>query len=143
MRKQNIFYTDDDTDDLNFFKEIVEGLDENFEVYTQVCANDLIHALENPPPNPNVVFLDINMPGINGLEALKMVRKNSVTADLPIIMLSTSKDEALIDKARLFGATYYLPKSGDFDKLKRSIEHVLSINWQSFITTEQNFVYQY
>lgn len=59
-----IFYTDDDQDDLEFFMEIIETLDANINVVTQNSGNQLIHALENPPPHPTIVFLDINMPGM-------------------------------------------------------------------------------
>ncbi|MFP9114254.1 response regulator [Flavobacterium sp. RHBU_3] len=141
MERLTIFYTDDDLEDLDFFREIVDSLGEQYEVVTQNSGMDLLHALHNPPPHPYLIFLDINMPGMNGLETLKRVRENDTHRLMPIIMISTSNDISIIEKARLFGATYYLPKSGDFDKLKNSIEYVLSVNWGSFITTDKNFVY--
>ncbi len=138
-----IFYADDDYDDLDFFREIVESLGKQYTVVTQTNGIELLHALHNPPPQPYLIFLDINMPGMNGLETLERVRKSNTHKLLPIIMFSTSNDDDLIDKSRLLGATFYMQKSGDFLKLKNSIQHVLSINWGSFITTEQNFVYQH
>lgn len=143
MKQLTIFYTDDDLDDLDFFREIVESLGEQYQVVTQNSGNALLDALHNPPPHPYLIFLDINMPGLNGLDTLKNIRKSNDHKLMPIIMFSTSNDVDIREKARLYGATYYLPKSGDFLKLKKSIEYVLSINWGSFITTDQNFVYQY
>lgn len=143
MNKQNIFYADDDMDDLDFFKEIVESYGDAFQVYTQDNGVDLLTALQTPPPHPNVIFLDINMPGMNGLEVLRLVRQNEKHKALPVIMFSTSHDDHIIDEARKLGASYYLPKSGDFKKLRQSIEHVLSINWSDFKTNENNFVHQY
>jgi CheY-like chemotaxis protein len=136
-----IFYTDDDYDDLEFFKEIVNEFNQDYNVVTQSDGFELLHALDNPPPNPYVVFLDINMPGMNGLEILKKVRSLAEHQQLPIVMFSTSNDETIIEKTRLLGATYYMPKSGVFENLKKSIEHALSINWRSFIPTYDNFVY--
>jgi len=141
--KLTIFYTDDDYDDLEFFKEIVSDINDTYEVVTQSDGFELLHALDNPPPNPYVVFLDINMPGINGLEILKRVRSTTEHQTLPIVMFSTSKDETIIEKTRLLGATYYMPKSGIFENLKKSIEHALSINWLAFTPTNDNFVYNY
>lgn len=141
MKKLIIFYTDDDLEDLDFFREIVDSLGEQYDVVTQNNGEQLLHALENPPPHPYLIFLDINMPGMNGLETLKKVRENDRLKLMPVVMISTSNDTAIIEKARLYGATYYLTKSGDFDKLKNSIKHVLSINWGSFIPTDKNFVY--
>lgn len=138
-----IFYTDDDQDDLEFFREIVDIIDSKFIVVTQNSATELLHALENPPPTPFIVFLDINMPGINGLEILKKVRDLEKYRELPIVIFSTSNDEMTIEKSRSLGASYYLPKSGVFDKLRKSIQHTLSINWKEFEAANNNFVYTY
>lgn len=138
-----IFYTDDDQEDVEFFREIVSDIDDSWNVVTQSGGEQLLHALDNPPPHPYVVFLDINMPGMTGFDVLKELRKNRQHKELPVVMFSTSKDIAAIEKSRLLGATYYMPKSGMFDQLKKSIEHVLGINWPSFITTDKNFVYSH
>lgn len=138
-----IFYTDDDQDDIEFFMEIIETLDVNVNVVTQSSGNQLLAALENPPPHPTLIFLDINMPGMTGFEALKRVRESEKHNNLPVIMLSTSSDENAIKQSRELGASYYVTKSGVFDQLKKSIEHALKINWGSFIPNEKNFVYTY
>lgn len=138
-----IFYTDDDQDDLDFFTEIVSEIDSSYNVITQNNGLELLHALNNPPPTPYLIFLDINMPGINGLDVLKKVRESASHKFLPIVMFSTSNDESIIEKSRKLGATYYMPKSGVFDNLKKSIEHALSINWAGFIPTDKNFLYTY
>lgn len=142
MKKDlTIFYADDDPDDLEFFKEIVSEIGTHYNVVTQSNGAELLHAIENPPPHPYVVFLDINMPGINGLEVLKKLRSGERHNRLPIVMFSTSNDDEIIERSRELGATYYMPKSSIFDNLKKSIEHALSINWVNFNPNSQNFVY--
>jgi CheY-like chemotaxis protein len=136
-----IFYADDDGEDLDIFKEIVGDISENWHVVTQSSGEQLLRDLENPPPHPYLVFLDINMPGLTGFDVLKTVRQKTDHGDLPIVMFSTSNDDYTIEKSRLLGATFYMPKSNVFDNLKKSIEHVLGINWSSFIPTDKNFVY--
>jgi CheY-like chemotaxis protein len=138
-----IFYTDDDQDDLEFFMEIVENINANVTVVTQKNGQQLLNALDNPPPSPCLIFLDINMPGMTGLETLKIVRESGKHTNLPIIMFSTSNDQSTIQKSMELGASYYLPKSSIFEHLKQSIEHALRINWGSFIPNEKNFVYSY
>ncbi|WP_294821064.1 response regulator [uncultured Flavobacterium sp.] len=136
-----VFYTDDDQEDLEFFKEIMDTIDADVSVVTHSNGHQLLHALDNPPPQPHLVFLDINMPGMTGFEVLEKVRQSN--GELPIVMFSTSGDEDSIKKSRELGASYYLPKSGIFDQLKKSIEHALSINWGSFMPSEKNFVYSH
>lgn len=143
MSKYTIFYADDDLDDLEFFREIVENLDANVDLVTQQNGQEVLHALNNPPPNPHLLFLDINMPGMTGFDVLKKVRESENHKDLPIVMFSTSSDISTIRKSRELGASFYVPKSGIFEQLKKSIEHALNINWNSFVPNEKNFVYSY
>jgi DNA-binding NtrC family response regulator len=54
-----IFYADDDQEDLDYFTEIVELINEDITVVTQKNGKQLLYALDNPPPIPHIVFLDI------------------------------------------------------------------------------------
>ena len=136
-----IFYTDDDQDDIEFFREIISSFNKSYTLVTQNNGDQLLYALNNPPPHPHLIFLDINMPGLNGLEVLKKIRESGNAENVPVIMLSTSGDINTINKSRELGANYYVQKSNIFDQLKKSIEHALSINWGSFVPTENNFIY--
>lgn len=142
-RDLTIFYTDDDQEDLEFFREIVDIIDEDVVVHTHNSGPALIDALDNPPPTPHLIFLDINMPGMNGFEILKKVRESESHRELPIIIFSTSGDDFAVEKSRQLGASMYVQKSSVFDHLKKSIEHALAINWNTFIPTDQNFRYQF
>ena len=135
-----IFYADDDQDDLEFFAEIVNEIG-SYNIVTQTNGQALLDAINNPPPHPYVVFLDINMPGFTGLEVLRKLRASTQHKELPVVMFSTSKDEDIIEISRQLGATFYMPKSSIFDNLKKSLEHALSINWRSFKPSDNNFVY--
>tara|TARA_R110002072_G_scaffold140286_1_gene284359 strand:+ start:269936 stop:270376 length:441 start_codon:yes stop_codon:yes gene_type:complete len=139
--KMTIFYTDDDEDDLEFFKKVIRLIDESYSVITHLDGTQLLDALDNPPPCPSVLFLDINMPGFNGIELLEIIRKSEKYAQLPIIMLSTTNDVLVIRKAHELGANYYVPKPSSFTELRKSIEHTLKINWQDFMPEFNNFVY--
>ncbi|SFU16071.1 Response regulator receiver domain-containing protein [Algoriphagus locisalis] len=139
--KLTIFYTDDDIDDLEFFKSIVKMITDDYAVVTHMNGDQLLYALDNPPPNPHLLFLDINMPGMSGLEVLQTLRRSERHATLPIIMFSTTKDELIIEKTRELGANYYLPKAENFKLLRKSIEHTLNINWSDFIADHSNYLY--
>ena len=140
--KMTIFYTDDDKEDLDFFREATESIDQNIEVVTLGGSSQLLHIIDNPPPHPHILFLDLNMPGLNGFDVLEILRSKDASHYLPIVIFSTSNDEELIRKSRELGANFYVPKSVSFESLRRSIEHAINIDWTNFIPNPQNFLYQ-
>ncbi|WP_035694510.1 response regulator [Flavobacterium soli] len=142
MRNEfTIFYTDDDAEDLEFFTEVTNAIGDHLNLVTQDNGKKLLHDLENPPPNPHIVFLDLNMPGISGFDVLQQLRSSDDFKNLPIVIFSTSSDERVIAKSRELGASYYVSKPTDFSLLKKTIQHALSINWDTFIPSKENFVY--
>jgi CheY-like chemotaxis protein len=142
MKGTTIFYVDDDQDDLDYFSEVVNKIDNKLELVTHSRGEHLLHALDNPPPVPQVLFLDLNMPGLNGFEVLRELRSKERLQNLPVIIFSTSTDAETIEKTRSMGASYYLPKSGNYSTLKKSIEHILNMDWENFTSTKENFLYR-
>lgn len=136
-----IFYTDDDAEDIEFFTEVTSALGDHLNLVTQNNGKKLLHDLENPPPNPHIVFLDLNMPGLSGFDVLQQLRSSDEYNDLPIVIFSTSSDEQTIAKSRELGASYYVPKPTDFSLLKKTIQDTLNINWETFKPSKENFVY--
>jgi two-component system nitrogen regulation response regulator NtrX len=69
---------------------------------------------------PNVIFLDVSMPGLNGLQTLEQIRKTKPR--VPVVILTAHGDEDLRLQAYKFGANAFLEKSLDFYK----VEHVIN-----------------
>lgn len=136
-----IFYTDDDAEDLEFFTEVTNALGDHLNIVTQNNGQKLLHDLKNPPPTPHIVFLDLNMPGFSGLDVLQQLRSSDKYKKLPIVIFSTSSDEQTIAKSLELGANFYVTKPTDFSLFKKTIQHTLSINWDTFKTSKENFVY--
>ncbi len=137
-----IFYTDDDQDDLEFFRDVVSSLDRPVDVVTHDKPDKLLTDLKNPPPSPQIIFLDVNMPGKNGFDLLREIRNHEDFHSIPIVMFSTSTDEGYIAKSRHLGANFYLPKLSSFDEFKKSINYTLSINWSTFKPSATDFIYR-
>ena len=69
---------------------------------------------------PAVVVLDLNLPGLSGLEVLKRVRETAETKRLPVVVLTSSEDENQIEAAYAQGANSYVQKPndpGDFSEM--------------------------
>lgn len=61
--------------------------------------------------NPDLIFLDIKMPGMDGFEVLKHLRQNENTKLTPIVILSNFDEQEMIEKGLSLGANEYLIKS--------------------------------
>lgn len=137
----SIFYADDDADDQELFKEAIAGMEGAFKVHLQNSADELINKLETLLSVPSLIFLDLNMPGKTGLEALREIRQSEKLKDLPVIILSTSDDVKDIDEAQKRGANFFITKPLSYRTYKKAIAYSLSINWDNFKANRQNFVY--
>lgn len=137
-----IFYADDDEDDLETFSEAIKELKEKRKVVTLNGGVKLLDALNNPPPTPSIVFVDLNMPGKNGLEVIREIRANENLSHLPVVVLSTSSDDTSIALSNKLGANYYVIKASTYSALKDSIKYVLNIDWNSFKPKLSEFVYR-
>jgi response regulator RpfG family c-di-GMP phosphodiesterase len=139
---RKIFYTDDDIDDRNIFIDAANEVSHFLQIITQSSGDELIRLLANPPPYPNLIFLDLNMPIKNGYEVLQEIKQSDRTKNFPVIVFSTSDDEKIINATRLLGANLYIPKPSSFSSLKKVIKHSLSINWDAFTPSTENFIYR-
>ncbi|MFN6946501.1 MAG: response regulator [Cytophagaceae bacterium] len=75
-------------------------------------------------PHPKVVLLDLKLPKLNGLEVLKIIKENDETRRIPVIMLTSSREEPDIDTAYNLGANSYIVKPVEFDKFVESLKSV-------------------
>ena len=74
----------------------------------------------------DAIILDINMPGMNGLEFLQNIKSNKSLVHIPIVVLTTEQQEDVREKALVLGATAYWVKPFDPDHLFQRLEEVCS-----------------
>ncbi len=110
----NIFYTDDDLDDHILFREVVQDLSDSVTLYTQRNGEELLNQLENRPPAPKVIFLDLNMPVKNGFQALREIKQSDELRLFPVIIFTTSDDVNSINETRRLGADLFITKPPDY-----------------------------
>ncbi len=73
---------------------------------------------------PDILFLDISMPGMDGLEMCRYLRKENWAAKLPIVIVSVNDDLAHTDAAFLAGADYYLVKPVQLHELELILQQI-------------------
>lgn len=140
--KYKIFYTEDDIDDQDFFKEVVGEIDGNHDVYLQNHGDELMQLLLSPPPKPDVIFLDLNMPQKNGFEVLQEMRSDEKLSKIPVVVFSTSNNEDSIKACEKLGASLYVCKPESYHTYKQTLGSLLSMDWKNFNkANKENFVF--
>jgi CheY-like chemotaxis protein len=115
---KRFFLADDDEDDTNMFAEALKGIDASIQFDTAQNGRDLIDKLKHQKDFPNIIFLDINMPEMNGWEALEALKKEKALKDIHVIMYSTSLSSLEGNKAINNGALCFYEKPTNFLLLK-------------------------
>lgn len=82
----------------------------------------------NLEDGPKVVILDLKLPKVDGLEVLKEMKNNPRTKIIPVVMLTSSKEEKDIIESYKLGANSYMVKPVDFEKFASSIRD-LGLYW--------------
>jgi len=72
-------------------------------------------------PRPKVVFLDLKLPKIDGIEVLRRVRAEERTRSLPIVVLTSSQEERDINECYKLGVNSYIVKPVEFDKFYKAV----------------------
>jgi len=130
--KRYILLVDDNIDDIDL--TILALKKNNIMNVVEVAKNgeeaiELLHAEENQlKPLPSIVLMDINMPKMNGLEALKRIRSHPRTSALPVVILTSSKEEQDIIDGYGNGANSYIRKPVDFLNFVDAVKQ-LGVYW--------------
>tara|TARA_R110000744_G_scaffold289091_1_gene400023 strand:- start:918 stop:1382 length:465 start_codon:yes stop_codon:yes gene_type:complete len=114
-----IYLADDDEEDRMLFFEALAELPVNCEIYNFRDGIYLVGKLVvKETPLPDIIFLDINMPLMDGAACLAKIRETERLSTIPVIIYSTSFDKKEVEKYRKMGANCYLKKPNSFNQLK-------------------------
>jgi CheY-like chemotaxis protein len=139
--KFHIFYTDDDVDDIDFFRDALNETRLELELVTQKNGGELLQQLENPPPHPSLLLLDWNMPGKDGEYVLRAIRANDKVRHIPVVVFTTSDNIDHVNKARELGASLFATKPNSFQRLVEMIRKLAAIDWKNFQPEKEKFVF--
>jgi len=123
---QECFLIDDDLDDQELFLMALERVDKNINCH---MANNGIDALKRLSEVngfiPDYIFLDINMPKMNGMVCLAEIKKLAHLDQSEILMFSTSSDVRIVQASKALGANHFFVKPPSMDLLIETLAKVL------------------
>ncbi|WP_179345930.1 response regulator [Winogradskyella ursingii] len=135
---KNILLVDDDEDDRMFFHQAIEEIDSNIHFESRSNGLTALEYLESCSSLPDALFLDINMPILDGFSCLKRLRSNVIFDAIPVIMFSTSYSPETALKLKEAGADFYIKKPNSFIELKILLKKALGLLQHQNLTSKNN-----
>lgn len=112
---------DDDHDDQLVFSIIIGKLSKSIHFVTADNALDGLRKLHEDSFVPDSIFLDLNLPGMNGIDCLARIKSDPRLANIPVVIYTTSSRKEDILKAERLGAVAFIVKSHDVAGLTKRI----------------------
>ena len=128
MAKKIILLVEDNLDDVELALLALQASGMESEAVVardgQEALDYLQRAVHGSGAKPEVILLDLKLPRIDGFEVLKRVRANPATRYLPIVILSSSREERDLITCYELGANSYIQKSLDFSIFSESVRQI-------------------
>lgn len=121
MEKKKILVVDDEVDFLEVIKVRLEAND--YDVTVASNGEDALVKIKDE--RPDAVLLDILMPGIDGIEVLRRIRK--IDENLPVYIITAFSTEERFKMANKFGASGFIVKTDDLNRQIKSISSALDL----------------
>ena len=117
----NILIVDDSTTNVVLLEAILD--ERGYKIHTALNAKEAYSIIAKH--KPDLILLDLLMPKISGFDFLQEIKKNNVTKDTPVIIVSALTDEENIDKIKEMGAVDFVKKPIDLQYLVNKVESIL------------------
>ena len=126
MFYQNILHIDDDADDQELFLTAIHQVSPDINCIALSDATEALQQLQKNELQPDVIFLDLNMPVMNGEQFLTEIKKDQALKDIPVIIFSTSSQPNTIRQTKELGATDFITKPDRYQELVKLLRAFLS-----------------
>ena len=129
MKKaKKILLIDDDIDDQLYFKDAINEISKSLECKIANNGREAIKQINVPPP-PDLIFLDLNMPVMNGYECLSFLKREDRYKNIPVVIFTTSQSVNDIEKSRKMGAELFFTKPSNFNTLCAKLDSILDMDF--------------
>lgn len=126
-RVKTLFLVEDDIDDQLFFSEAISELENAMLLDIANNGKEALNRLEKSVILPDLIFMDINMPEMNGIQCLEEIRKKPELKKIPVIILSGSSAEVAL--AHNLGANAYIEKPSSVTTLRAKLKQAISFDF--------------
>lgn len=120
------FLIDDDVDDQEIFLSVLERIKPAVNCVTASNGQEAIQRLMSEKIRPDLIFLDLNMPLMNGKQFLKACHKLDDCRQIPVVILTTSSDTKSKEETLLLGARDYITKPDKYSAWGKLIEETIN-----------------
>ena len=124
--KPHILLIDDDDDDQFIFLAAIKEAAPGYECRISNNGPEGLIALNTYSSNPEIIFLDLNMPLMNGFEFLIILKTEIKLSGIPVIIFSTSDSPSDKKRARDLGALKFITKTADIQLLKKDLIQIFN-----------------
>jgi len=120
------FFIDDDEDDRDFFCTAMQEIDENIEcIFAKDGVNAVNQLTENESFIPDYIFIDMNMPLMDGRQCLETIKKIERLNNIPVYIYSTSGSPKLVEQVMNAGAKDFLIKPSSMPELTKMLKEIV------------------
>ena len=120
-----ILLIDDDSDDREIFSWVMKSIAPTSEIDNASDGLEALAKLKDQQYNPDLIFLDLNMPRMHGLDCLRHIRQMERLHQNPVIVYSTSSNPHDISESRTAGASEYIVKGSEISIIKHELTQVI------------------
>ncbi|MBP7792467.1 MAG: response regulator [Candidatus Goldbacteria bacterium] len=128
-KSKNVLLIEDNKADVRLITEALTSFNTRKNVYNVSNGIEAMHFLRQQEeyknfPRPDIIILDLNLPGKNGFEILKEIKEDERTKKIPVVVLSVSNSSDDIDKSYLLQANCYITKSMNLDDFIKDVKKI-------------------
>lgn len=125
VRHASILLVDDDEDDQEFFSAALEQLSYPGIFKPISSAIEALKLLKDGQVTPDLIFLDLNMPIMNGQQFLAEIKKTAHAQHIPVVIFSTSSNPQTIKQTKELGAYDFITKPDKFEELVNKLKPII------------------
>ncbi|MDB5192346.1 MAG: response regulator receiver protein [Segetibacter sp.] len=124
-----LLLVDDDEDDKAIFAEAMAEIDHSIKCSLAANGYEALQILKDQKRLPDLIFLDLNMPRMNGKQCLTRLKQSDELKNIPVIIFTTSTSPEDMEETKNLGAAHFLIKPSNMKELRKALEIIFSAGW--------------